>query len=137
MAMIKGTTMHERFFGITEALAYVIFVATGALGGCAAGAHTLLRSGPEKWILIIFGYSIIGATSALFVGFLVVGGHFAGLWVIEDASDAVVLSIGVGFCAAIGLGGTNLAAKVFLKRLGIEIRFTPSIVGRDDESNSD
>jgi hypothetical protein len=101
---------------------YAIAAVTGALGGCAAGAHVFLyREGFR--IAFVLAYAVIGA--AVSVG---VAGSI--LWQIgqplSDLSDAalhqvIMASMFSGMVGSFALSLLHVASKIVLRWRGIEI----------------
>lgn len=111
---------------------YAIAAVTGALGGCAAGAHVFLSRKGFR-IAFVLAYAVIGA--AVSVG---VAGSI--LWQlgqpISKLSDAAVHQIITssmfgGMLGALALSLLHMASKIVLKWRGIEIE----VVARKQEDN--
>lgn len=102
-----------------------IFVATmvsGAIGGCAA-AFSNKKDRKLITMLSLSGYAITGMFGAL-VAFAFLSTTTEDL--VTNLDGIVLLSCLTGFCASVGLAGTNLGFKIILKRLGIEITINVS-----------
>lgn len=103
--------------GKVELLLYLIATVAGALGGCAAASHRLLRQGGDKVWMYFLAYSIIGT----FFGVLSFAAHSVILTPYSGIHELTMFSLVYGFGGAIALAATNLSAKFILKKLGVEI----------------
>ena len=111
------TAQEGENMGKLELLLYLIATIAGALGGCAAASHRLLRQGDDKFWMYLLAYSIIGTFFGVlsFAGHATIGTPYAGI------HEATLFSLVYGFGGAVALAATNLSVKFILKRLGIEI----------------
>lgn len=95
-------------------LAYAIAAVCGAIGGCGASAAVAIYDKRHMTIANALAYGIVGVVSGVLVlAFGVVSR--------DDFEQIARWSLIVAIGVPLVLGGHNIGARFFLKRLGIEV----------------
>lgn len=102
--------------------AYVLAAVSGGIGGCGVASSQFLRARGALALRVayVFAYAVIGAIGGmLFVAYVQI--FEGGVHMLADAVPGALIS---GMVFSTALAGTNIAARVILKRLGIQIELT-------------
>lgn len=100
---------------------YAIAAISGGLGGCAVTAHQFVQADGlgrvQMRLSWLMAYGILGT----------VFGVLYCAWVLSSATDVLIVqdvvapALVVGFVGSMSLGAANTAARITLKKLGIEV----------------
>ena len=107
---------------IKSVILYALFALTGALGGCAAGSHLLMKKNDLRLVFLV-AYGIIGAAMGLATSVLMLWWAETNFEMITDPEinrlfTVSLLSGGIGSSV---LGGIHIVSKIILRWKGIEV----------------
>ncbi len=111
---------------------YAVAAVTGALGGCAAGAHVFLSRKGFR-IAFVIAYAVIGAATSVGVAGAILWHIGQPISELSDGSIHQIITSSMigGALGALALSLLHMASKIALKWRGIEIE----IVARKQESS--
>jgi hypothetical protein len=122
----ESITMPKTILDAAETFLLAIFLVSGGLGGCAAASKFWANGAKFRWA-IFFSYLILG----VFFGVMSYGVHQIVGW--QSPSSAALSSGLIAFAGATIVTGSNISAKILLKKLGIEVDVNIKRVNRDKQ----
>lgn len=95
-------------------LAYAVAAVCGAIGGCGAAAAVSIYDRRRMTLANALAYCVVGIVSGVLVLAFGVVSH-------DDFEQIARWSLIIAIGVPLILGGHNIGARFFLKRLGIEV----------------
>lgn len=107
---------------IKTLIMYAMFAATGALGGCAAGSHLLMRRNSTRLAYLI-AYCIMGIAMGLTIATMtmVATGWSPSTLTEHQVNSLLAITIASGAMGSFILGGAHAITRVILKWGGFEV----------------